>query len=339
MIRTMLRGVLVLLALAASAVAPALAQSERPALRATVTVSGDVVRIGDLIENAGPVADIPVFRAPDLGTTGAVSTDRVIEAIRPHQLIDIDTRGLAEVVVTRASRTITPHEISDRITRTLSTQYELGDAHDISLNFDLPVHPLEVEARATGDLQVLALNYDTRSGRFDVTFGLPSSLVLQRRPAHFTGVAIQTVDAVTVDHPIERGEVLQASDLTVLRRPKAQSGGLADMKSAVGQAARRQLRPGQPIQVGDLMKPNIVQRNDTVTLVYEAPGLVLTLRGQAQDAGALGDTITVLNQQTKRAVQGVVSGPDRVMVANATVHLSQNMPESGRTVVTPERRE
>ena len=62
------------------------------------------------------------------------------------------------------------------------------------------------------------------------------------------------------------------------------------------------------------MKPNIVQHNDTVTLVYEAPGLVLTLRGQAQESGALGDTINVLNQQTKRVVQGVISGPGRVMV-------------------------
>ena len=185
MIRPLFLSVL-LLALAASAMTPAVArQSERPALRATVTVAGDVVRIGDLIENAGPVAAVPVFRAPDLGTTGAVSTDRVIEAIRPHQLIDIDTRGLAEVVVTRSSRTITPQEISDRIARALSTQYQLGDAHDVSLNFDLPVHPLEVEARAAGDLQVLALNYDTRSGRFDVTFALPSSLAAAASPRPF----------------------------------------------------------------------------------------------------------------------------------------------------------
>jgi flagellar basal body P-ring formation protein FlgA len=339
MIRNLVCSLFLLLALVGPAMTPALAQSERPALRANVTVASDVVRIGDLVENAGPVADIPVFRAPDLGTTGAVSIDRVIEAIRPHQLIDIDTRGLAEVVVTRSSRTITPQEISDRISQTLSTQYQLGDAHDISLNFDLPVRPLEVESRATGDLQVLALNYDTRTGRFDVTLGLPSSLLLQRHPAHFTGAAIQTVDAVAVDHPIERGEVLQASDLTVLRRPKAQSGGLADMKGAVGLAVRRQLRPGQPIQVADLTKPNIVQRDDTVTLVYEAPGLVLTLRGRAQEAGALGDTISVLNQQTKRVVQGVISGPGRVKVANTTLHLSENAPDSGRAVVVPERRE
>ena len=31
-----------------------------------------LVRIGDLVENAGAAADVAVFRAPDLGQTGAV---------------------------------------------------------------------------------------------------------------------------------------------------------------------------------------------------------------------------------------------------------------------------
>src|SRR5271168_3466590 len=82
------------------------AQSAVPALKSSATVTGDVVRIGDLVENAGPVADIPIFRAPDLGTTGAVATDRIVDAIRPHQLIGIDTRGIAEVIVNHASRAI-----------------------------------------------------------------------------------------------------------------------------------------------------------------------------------------------------------------------------------------
>src|SRR5215472_14432528 len=94
----------------------ALAQSAPPpALRASVTVTSDVVRIGDLVENSGPVANIAIFRSPDLGTTGAVATDRIVAAIAPHQLIGINTRGLTEVVVTRASRAITAQEISHRV--------------------------------------------------------------------------------------------------------------------------------------------------------------------------------------------------------------------------------
>jgi flagella basal body P-ring formation protein FlgA len=304
----------------------ALAQSvlPPPALRASVTVTSDVVRIGDLVENAGPVADVPIFRSPDLGTTGAVSTDRIVEAIRPHQLIGIDTRGLAQVTVTRASRAITPDEISARIAKALAGQFGFGDVHNIQLNFDREIRTLQVEPDATGELQVLSLSYDPRSTRFDVSLGLPSSVEMRRQATHYTGTAIATVDALAVNHPIERGHVLKASDIVVLRRPKSDTTALTDMSTVVGLAARRALQPNQSLNANDLMKPEIVARNDTVTLVYQVPGVTLTLRGQAQEAGALGDTISVLNVESKRVVQAVVSGPDRVTVGPVTTRLVDN---------------
>jgi flagellar basal body P-ring formation protein FlgA len=278
-----------------------------PALRANVTVTSDVVHIGDLVENAGPVADIPIFRSPDLGTTGVVATDHIVAAIRPHQLIGIDTRGLAEVVVTRSSRAITAQEISGRIAQALAGQYGFGDAHNILVNFDRDVRTLQVESDATGELQVLGIAYDPRAGHFDVTFGLQSSIEMHRH------------------HPIERGQVIKASDVTVLRRPKTDGGAVTDMKAVVGLAARRQLQANQPLNAADLMKPEIVSRDHTVTIIYQAPGVTLTLRGQAQDSGALGDTISVLNIESKRVIQAVVSGPDRVTVGAITTRVVDNM--------------
>jgi flagellar basal body P-ring formation protein FlgA len=99
-----------------------------------------------------------------------------------------------------------------------------------------------------------------------------------------------------------------------VRRPRSESAAITDMNLVVGFAARRQLQPNQPLASADLMKPEIVQRNDTVTLVYQVPGIVLTLRGQAQEAGALGDSISVLNADSKRVVQAVVTGPGQVAV-------------------------
>jgi flagellar basal body P-ring formation protein FlgA len=318
------------LALVLAGAGAAAAQSARPTLRANVTVDGDLVRIGDLVENAGPVANVAVFRAPDLGTTGAVSTERITDAIRPYQLIDIDTGGVTEVTVTRSSRAIEVKEISDRIAEALSRQYGLGKSDNIGLTFDRPVRTVQVEAGAGGELQVLALNYDARTNRFDVALDLPSSPTLHRQPLRFTGTAIETVEAVAVNRPVERGEVLQASDLTTLRRPKAQATGFAVPTAAVGLAARHPLRPGQPLSAADLMKPELVARGDTVTLTYQAPGITLTLRGQAQDSGAFGDSIGVLNLETKRIVQGVISGPGRVTVAAATTHLAAAAPQVGQ---------
>ncbi len=308
----------VLIATAIPAIAAAQSMPPPPALRASVTVTSDVVRIGDLVENAGAVADVPIFRSPDLGTRGVVSTDSVVEAIRPHQLIGIDTRGLSEVVVTRASRAISVPDITTSVAQALAARYGLGNASDLAITFDRAMRPLQVEPNAAGDLRVLALDYDRRSGRFDATLDLPASAVLRRQPAHYSGIAVETIPVVAVEHPMERGEVLQASDLTILRRPKAEFGAIGDIAQAAGLAARHQLRPGQPLHAADLMKPEIVQRNDTVTIVYEAPGLMLTLRGQAQDSGALGDTINVLNKDTKRVIQGVVTGPGRVNVGGTT---------------------
>ena len=202
---------------------PAVAQNAMPALRANVTVIGDIVRIGDLIEHAGAVADVPIFRAPDLGTRGAVPTERVVEAIRPHQLIGIDTRGITEVVVTRASRAITAQEISARIAKALESQYGLGAARNITVEFDREARTLNVEPNISGELQIGSLSYNRRTSRFEATIELPSSTAVHWQATRYTGTAIETVEAVTVDHPIEHGEILKASDLTTVRRPKARS--------------------------------------------------------------------------------------------------------------------
>jgi flagella basal body P-ring formation protein FlgA len=337
-IRPTIRNVALLLVFTAPFAAPAAAQSATPAsnvdpgltamptLRADATVTGDLVHIGDLVQNAGKVAGVAIFRSPDLGTRGAVSADRVIEALQPYGLEGVDTRGLAEVVVTRASRAIAESEISATIVKALAGHFGLGDAQNIVVSFDRPLRTLQVEPTAGGDLQIAALAYDPHSTRFDVTVDLPSSAVLHRQPVRFIGSAIETVAAVAVAHPVERGEVLQESDLVILRRPKTADSGIAALADAVGLAARHALRPDQPLHAADVMKPELVQRNDTVTLIYQAPGLVLTLRGQAQGTGAFGDSIGVLNLETKRVVQGVISGPGRVTINALPSRFVDNAP-------------
>jgi flagella basal body P-ring formation protein FlgA len=61
-----------------------------------------------------------------------------------------------------------------------------------------------------------------------------------------------------------------------------------------------------------------------VTLIYEVPGIVLTIRGKAADSGAEGDVISVLNEQSKRTAQGTIVGPGRVLVSNGSPRLASN---------------
>ena len=79
--------------------------------------------------------------------------------------------------------------------------------------------------------------------------------------------------------------------------------------------ARRQLRAGQAIRTADLAKPDLVQRDQNVTLIYEAAGLYLTMRGKALENGTEGDAVNVMNLQSKRTVSGTVIGRGQVSIA------------------------
>ena len=300
---------------------------EHPKLKAEAVITGGIVRIGDLVDHAGIIANVPIFRAPDLGVTGTVSAEAVIEAVRPYALVGLDTGDVAEVTVTRASRAIPAKIIEDRVAEALATQYALGPVKDIVVHFEREMRMIHVEPSAKGDPRVAYINYDSRSGRFDATLDMPTGAGT-RGTLHLTGRAAATAEVVTLLRPIERGEVIKDNDVVVERRPRADVGRelIRNADQAVGLAARAAMQAGRPLRVADLMKPEVVQRNETVTLVYNVPGIMLTVRGKATEGGAEGDVISVLNEQSKRTVQGVVVGPGRVVISSSTPRLAANLP-------------
>jgi flagellar basal body P-ring formation protein FlgA len=320
----------ILAALLASIV-PAMAQTDgdaAPKLKSAATVAGDIVRIGDLVDNAGAVADVPIFRAPDLGQTGSVPAARVIEAVRSHHILALDSRGLTEVLVTRESRTITATDVEARIVRALAGKYGLPDTNSLAVAFDNPVRPLQVESTATGELAVARLNYEPRGNRFDIAFELPGSAAARRLPLRFTGSISETFATVVPAHELAQGQVVKASDLAIERRPKGEltATTVTTIEQAQGLSARRALRAGQLIRQADLVKPELVARNQSVAMVYEVPGILLTVRGKALEGGALGDVINVLNVESKRTIQATIIGPARVSAGTANRFAANAVP-------------
>ncbi|MDB5502052.1 MAG: flagella basal body P-ring formation protein FlgA [Tardiphaga sp.] len=287
-----------------------------PVLRANVTVAGDVVRIGDVIDNAGPAAQIAIYRAPDLGTVGSLSAAKIIATLRTHQVIGVDTRNIQDVTITRLSRSVEAKDIETQVALALEHRNGLGDAANLSLTFDRDVQSLRLDAANSGALDPISVRYDPRSTRFDVTFSIGNDANAAVTKLRFTGSAVETVEAAVLARGVDSKEVLKSSDVIVERRPKAEVGNdVASRDRAVGMQARRQLRAGQALRVSDLTKPDLVSRDQAVTLVYESAGLYLTIRGKAMEAGTEGDVVNVINLQSKRTVSGVVVGRGQVAVS------------------------
>jgi len=288
-----------------------------PTLKREAVVLGDIVRIGDLIDGAGSAAGIAIFRAPDIGETGNVPAYQVLAAARAHGIERVDTRGNSEVAVTRAGRVLAAKDIEAAIVRTLVARGALADSRDLTVTLDREPAPLRLQEAA--DLRALYTYYSARSGRFDITFELADEAA-HRSTQRYSGYAVETLPVAITLRPLARGEVVRAADVTIERRPKADFREGAPTDPA-GLALRHQVRAGQPLRASDLMRPEIVQRNEPVTLIYEAPGLTLTMRGKALDPGAQGDVVSVLNSQSRRTVQGTVAGPARVVVRSGAPRL------------------
>jgi flagella basal body P-ring formation protein FlgA len=288
-----------------------------PLLKRSVTVTSDVVRIGDLIENAGPAAQIAIFRAPDLGTAGSVPAAQVLQAARAHAVLGIDTGNITDVLVRRDSRAITVKDIETRIAQAIAQQLGLSGDSEIAAKLDRDMRTLHVEASATEPLQITRLTFDARSGHFEAALEIPGSAVMSR-PLRFSGKAMETVEIASLARPLARGEVVRTSDVVMERRPKSEAGSdiAGNGERVVGMALRRAMRAGQILRTADLMRPELVQRNENVTLVFEVPGIMLTSRAKALESGTEGDLISVLNMQSKRTVQGIVTGPNTVTVTS-----------------------
>ncbi|HEV7261024.1 MAG TPA: flagellar basal body P-ring formation chaperone FlgA [Bosea sp. (in: a-proteobacteria)] len=293
-------------------------------LRTELSLARDLVGFGDLITGLGAeAAATPAFRAPALGETGTIQVARIVEAAQAAGIIrsasELESNGSAQVVVTRAARRITASDIEAAVKTGLQERYGI-DARAFALAIDGGAPTIAVEPELTGDVAVTDLSYDARARRLQARVSVPGSMAMRLKPVRIGGQLVETIEVVVPKRAIARGETLDKADVVVERRPR--DGQVADLlgdpRAAIDKVARRALMAGLPLRAGDVQREEIVAKGDLVTIVYETKGLTITMRGRAGEAGAMGDVVTVTNPQSKRVLQGTVSGPGRISVQAAS---------------------
>jgi flagella basal body P-ring formation protein FlgA len=300
--------------------APAAQVVRKLQLRPELNLARDLITFGDLISGLGTeAAAIPAFRAPALGETGTIQVARIVEAAQAAGVVrdagDIEGHGFAQVVVTRLARRIMASDFEAAVKTGLQERYGI-DARMFALAIDGGAPAVAVEPELTGEVAVLDLTFDPRSRRLQARLAVPGSMAMRLKPARISGQLVETVEVVVPRRAIARGETLGKGDVVTERRPRDGQGAelISDVRGAIDKVARRSLMAGMPLRSGDVQREEIVAKGDLVTIVYEAPGLLISMRGRAGEAGAMGDVVSVTNPQSKRVLQGTVSGPGRVSV-------------------------
>lgn len=293
--------------------------ADRPSLRGDVTAANDTITLGDLVAHVpAPLADAPLFRAPALGATGTIQARRILSAAEALG-VSVETGGRLQVTVSRAARTIGPNEIETAIKRRLAKEYG-ADPASTGISFDGAPPALVVAPDVTGEIRIADLTLDRRSRRVAATVWIGPSVNERLGQTRVGGIVVDLVDVVVTNRTLERGQAVGASDVTLERRARdlVPAEAVYDGMPLDGRVARRAIAPGTLLRAADLVRPEIVQKGELVTVVYEGPGISLALRAKANEAGALGDTVTVLNPQSKKTLQATVTGPGRVSVGGSS---------------------
>jgi len=314
------------------------AEAAQPRLRAAVSVTSDLVTIGDFFEDAGDVGKVALFRAPDIGTTGPVSARRVVDLARAAGLPVVDTDGLVEVSVSRLGRPVEAAEIARLVaTETLRRPGRTDDVglDDLDVAFDTPLEPRQADLRSATPVRIVSFTYVPLGGRFDALVQIDKGETTER--LHLRGTVTEMASVATLSRPMSRGDIVSADDIQVERIPRARVGSLrtvVDPREITGQQARRALRAGQPVTTGDFARPQVVARGETVTVIFRSAALQVAGRGIAQQPGAVGDLVAVLNPQSKRTVHATVTGLGRVEVSAPTTTVAQAAPAAAAPAVS-----
>ncbi|HYB09016.1 MAG TPA: flagellar basal body P-ring formation chaperone FlgA [Alphaproteobacteria bacterium] len=290
---------------------PAHAESE-PLLNPAVVVKGDIVRLGDLFNNLSPSkANLPAAYSPRPGERLVLDAERLVDITRAQGVNWVPQSRFDRAIVERAGRLIDRDQIATLVAGELEKS---GVGKDDQVALDNDTLRFYVPAESTSPLQIRDLRYDAQNRRFSALLITDPSV--NDSMVSLTGHVVHVIEVPVPTRAINRDEIVRRSDLNLVKlaADRLDANVVADADQLVGQTAAHLLRPGEPVRASDVHPPILVTKGSLVTMIYQTPYMVISLRGKAMQDGAKGETVRIMNLESKRELDGVVASTDTVVV-------------------------
>lgn len=283
-----------------------------PVLKSDIVVTAPIVTIGDMFDAAGPVAEQPLFRAPNPGTSGMVSVTDIVAALARIGIEEFETGGLDGVRVSRAASVIDEAVLTDLITADLSARGIISKGMTVDTLFSVPVKPLNAEAVAE-PASVISLRYLPGSGAFTARFAIAGI----EQPLDVSGSIELMIAAPHINASLPAGTLLSADNIEMRPVPLkfVESTGVARLEDVVGKTLVRQSREGMMLKATDVSVPLLISKNDAVTIYFRNGPMTLTVKGQAVTGAAAGGLVQVINLMSKRVISATAISAGAVEVS------------------------
>ncbi|MDE2029061.1 MAG: flagellar basal body P-ring formation protein FlgA [Alphaproteobacteria bacterium] len=285
-------------------------------LKPTVEVKAYAVKLSDLFEGVPAAIDRDIAQAP-APCQSAVYDQPVLNKLADTYRLDWQPQnGVDQSTVTSACTRITTDIIRAAVVARLKQDTSAkGRSFDVA--FDTRTPEADLPGTAKPDFALENFTYDPATRRFKTYLSAQTPRGPYTMPV--TGwVDIERQVPVLV-HRLEAGETIGADDIDWIKVPEQRisSDIVTDANQLIGRELRRDKAGDDMFHARDVMPPRLVLRGTLVTMKIQTPLMTITAQGKAQEDGALGDTVNVINTQSHRLIEGTVTAPGVVEVRTA----------------------
>ena len=306
---------------ASSVILVSAADASEISLRTSIIVEGKYLTLGDFFGISDEKASRRIAHSPKPGRSAIFDANwlyRVARANRVNwQPVSLNTR----VFVERASQEIYREELEDVLISALRGKNVTGNI-ELAINGGLRKMRVATDQLATVGVENLA--YDPRTGRFVASLAAPANDPSAQR-LRITGRVHQLKAVPVMNKRLGRGKVITKNDIGWLniRSSKIRKFMVLDEEDLVGMAAKRTIRESTPVGYSHVRRPVLVTKGALVTINLTTPMMTLTAQGKAPQEGSMGDTIPIINIQSKQTIEAKVTGINQVTVA-LLQHMARN---------------
>lgn len=291
-------------------------------LREKTTVDDEYIRLGDLFSGLDEKADRKVVApAPALGKEVILTAEWLKNLVRLNKINWTPAGDKASVTVKRNAGEIDRKDIARILEKELKAQ-GMPDKSEISMQRG--PFPILVPVKSDYRLDTENIAYDP----FTQNFEAKMTLIVDGKETEkyvFSGKVQTFVMFPTARRDLSVGQIITESDIFMKNMPqdgrRRQTPAL--IEDLIGKEVKRSTRAGQILSEDDVRTKVMVAKGKLITLNFSKGGIMLTTQGKALENGGLGDTVRVMNTQSKAVVQGTVTGPETVLITSGSAPLKK----------------
>ena len=114
---------------------------------------------------------------------------------------------------------------------------------------------------------------------------------------------------------VEKNDIIELDDIeTVLVEKKHQTSFFSNKKELVGRKLKTNLKMGQTLHPRHLFESFDINNGDIISIVSNLGNVSVTVSGEAQDSGNLGDLIKVKNLKSGKVIKGYVNKDKKIKI-------------------------